>query len=339
LTKELIGMSAETVTLQDIYRARRTIAPHVRRTPLVPSAALSERTGASVFLKLENLQETGAFKLRGATNRLAVLTGEERARGVVTMSTGNHGRAVAFAATRLNVRATVCMSSLVPANKVAAIRDSGAEVRIIGRSQDEAGREAERLVREEGMILVPPFDDPFIIAGQGTIGLELLEDQPDLDTVLVPLSGGGLIAGIAVALKAAAPGVRIVGISMKRGPAMHDSLKAGRPIAVEEGASLADSLGGGIGLDNRYTFRLVRDLVDDAILVDEDAIGRAMAHAYWQERQIIEGAAAVGIAALLTGRVEAPAGGTVACILSGANVAMDSFTDIVARHRPGEETR
>jgi len=317
---------------RDIFRARKLIAAHVRRTPLVRSDALSERTGREVHLKLETLQETGAFKLRGATNRILQLAGDERARGVVAVSTGNHARAVALAAARSGVRAVIFMSKLVPRNKVEAVEALGADVRIVGRSQDEADAEAQRLVEAEGLIYVSPFDDPFVIAGQGTIGLELLEDLPELDTALVPLSGGGLIGGIALALKSADPRIRVIGVTMERGAAMLESQRAGRPVEVEEEESLADSLGGGIGLENRYTFALVRDFVDDMLLVSEDEIADAMAHAYWREQQITEGGAAVGIAALLNDKVQ-PLGERVVVLLSGRNVDMEAFTKIVAARR------
>ena len=320
------------ITQAAIYRARQAIAPWVRRTPLIRSTALSERIGANVHLKLETLQETGAFKLRGAFNRLLHLADAERARGVIAVSTGNHARAVAHAAKALGVPAVVCMSSLVPENKVAAVRAAGAEVQIIGRNQDEAEEVAKRLAEERGLVFVSPFDDPHVIAGQGTIGLELLEDLPALDTVLVPLSGGGLIGGIALALKSADRSIRVIGVSMERGPAMVRSLAAGRPVPVDEEPSLADSLGGGIGLDNRYTFALARDLVDATVLVSEAEIAAAMAHLYWQEQQIVEGGAAVGVAALLTGKVQAP-GASLAVVLSGRNVDMRRFSEIVAQAR------
>jgi len=319
---------AEGIAQAMIYRARNAIAPWVRRTPLIRSATLSERLGCNVHLKLETLQETGAFKLRGAFNRLLHLAGAERERGVIAVSTGNHARAVAFAAKALGVPAVVCMSSLVPDNKVRAVRATGAEVRIAGRDQDEAEEVARQLADERGLVFVSPFDDPHVIAGQGTIGLELLEDLPALDCVLVPLSGGGLIGGIALALKAADTSIRVIGVSMERGPAMVRSLEAGRPVAVAEEPSLADSLGGGIGLDNRYTFALVRDLVDETVLVSEAEIAAAMAHLYWQEQQIVEGGAAVGVAALLAGKIEAP--GDLVVLLSGRNVDMRRFSEIVA---------
>jgi threonine dehydratase len=318
------------ITQAAIYRARQAIAPWVRRTPLVRSEALSARTGGNVHLKLETLQETGAFKLRGAFNRLLQLTDAERERGVVAVSTGNHARAVAYAARALAVPAVVCMSSLVPDNKVKAVRAAAAEVRIAGRNQDEAEEVAKQLAAERGLVFVSPFDDPQVIAGQGTIGLELLEDLPALDSVLVPLSGGGLIGGIALALKSADRSIRVIGVSMERGPAMVRSLEAGRPVAVEEEPSLADSLGGGIGLDNRHTFALVRDLVDQTVLVSEAEIAAAMVHCYWQEQQIVEGGAAVGVAALLAGKVAA-SGANLVVLLSGRNVDLRRFGEIVAR--------
>jgi threonine dehydratase len=316
------------LTQGTIWRARQAITPFIRKTPLVRSEALSGRLGRNVHLKLETQQQTGAFKLRGATNRLLQLSDAERARGVVAVSTGNHARAVAHAAKVQSVPAVVCMSPLVPANKVEAVQALGAEVQIVGRNQDEAEVAAKQLAAERGLIFVSPFDDPFVIAGQGTIGLELLEDLPALDAVLVPLSGGGLIGGIALALKSADPAIRVIGVSMERGPAMVESLAAGRPVAVEEEASLADSLGGGIGLDNRYTFALVRDLVDETVLVSEAEIAAAMRHCYWQERQIVEGGGVVGVAALLAGKT-APAGDNLVVLLSGGNVDMQRLTEII----------
>ena len=321
-------MSEPAPSLQDIYKARRTIAGQVRRTPLVPSPSLSALAGTSVHLKLETLQETGSFKLRGATNALAGLSPEARARGVVGVSTGNHGRGVAHAAKALGVKAILCMSELVPQTKVDGIRALGAEARIIGRSQDEAQVEADRLVAEEGMVMVSPFDDPAVIAGQGTIGLELLEDLPDIDTVLVPLSGGGLISGIALALKSAAPAIRVIGVCMDQGAAMVESLAAGRPVEVEELPSLADSLGGGIGLDNRYTFRMVGDLVDHTVLLSEDEIAAGMVHGFREERLVVEGGGSVGMGALVAGKA-GPLGRQVAVVVSGRNVDMTRFAEIV----------
>jgi threonine dehydratase len=315
--------------LADIYAARQRVLGHVRRTPLQPSPALTARAGGEVRLKLECLQETGAFKLRGATNKLLSLAAEERARGVIAVSTGNHGRAVAFAARRLGVRAVICLSELVPAHKVEAIRALGAEVVIEGASQDEAELVAERLIAAEGLVYVHPFDDPAVLTGQGTIGLELIEDWPELDTCLVPLSGGGLIGGIALALKTVNPAIRMIGITMAEGAAMHASLRAGRPVQVREVASLADSLGGGIGMDNRWTLALCRDLVDETILLSEAEIAAGMRHLLMTERLVAEGGAAVGVAALLAGKVDL-AGRRTAIVVSGQNVDMQRLLTIAA---------
>ena len=320
--------------LADLYAARQRLAGLVRRTPLQPSPALAALAAGEVRLKLECLQETGAFKLRGATNKLASLSAEERARGVIAVSTGNHGRAVAFAARRLGVRAVVCLSELVPENKVAAIRELGAELVIEGRSQDEAEIVAGRMIEEEGLVYVHPFDDPAVLSGQGTIGLELIEDWPDLDTCLVPLSGGGLMAGIALALKGVNPSVRMIGITMEEGAAMHESMRAGRPVAVEEVTSLADSLGGGIGMANRWTFELCRELVDETLLVSEAEIAAGMRHLLMEERLVAEGGAAVGVAALLAGKVDL-AGRRTAILVSGQNVDMGKLLEVVGKSSDG----
>jgi len=282
-----------------------------------------------VRLKLETAQPIGAFKIRGAANALSRLDDGARARGVVCCSTGNHGRAIAYVAARLGTKATICMSSLVPENKLAAIRALDAEVRIAGGSQDDAQREVDRLVAEKGMTDIPPFDHPDVIAGQGTIGSELLEDWPDLDTVVVPLSGGGLIAGVAAAVKAASPLTRIVGVSMETGAAMKASLDAGRPVDVTEQPSLADSLGGGIGLDNRWTFAMVRDLVDAVVLVSEVEIVGAMRALFLEEGWVAEGAGAIGAALLRASHLDV-LGSRVAIVVTGKNIDMRRFLAIVA---------
>lgn len=313
-------MSVEPITAADIAAARQRIRGEVLRTPTMASPSLSERAGQPIHLKMEQRQITGSFKLRGATNAILSLSDDERGRGVVGVSTGNHGRGLAHAASRAGVRAIICMSALVPENKVAAIRDLGAEVRIVGKSQDDAQEEVERLVGEEGMTMIPPFDHPAVIAGQGTLGLEMLEDVPDLAEVLVPLSGGGLIAGIALAIKAQRPQVRVTGLSMERGAAMAVSLEAGRPTLTPERPTLADSLGGGIGLDNRHTFAMVRDLVDAVVTLDEGEIAEGIRHGYWREQEVVEGGGAVGMAALIAGKVR-PGGPTVV-LVSGRNIDM-----------------
>ena len=311
----------------EIAAARQRIAGQIRVTPVEASASLTARCGVPVALKLEHHQHSGSFKFRGASNAVLNLGEAERRAGVVAVSTGNHGRGLARACAMAGVRCTVAMSALVPENKVEAIRGEGADVLIHGRSQDEAQREVDRLVAG-GMTMIPPFDHPDVIAGQGTLGLEILEAMPDVATVLVQLSGGGLIAGVAAAIKAERPDVRVVGVSMERGAAMHASLAAGKPVEVEEVATLADSLGGGIGVANRHTFAMVKALVDEVVLLTEAEIAAGISHAYWQERQIIEGSGAVGIGALLAGKV-IPAGPTM-LVLSGGNIDMGLHHRIVS---------
>lgn len=324
-------MKSDDITLQDIFLARSRIGSIAQHTPLIPSQKLASLTGTSVYLKLELLQPTGSFKLRGAANKIFSLAPEEKARGVVTVSTGNHGRAVAHVATHAEVTAMVCISERVPANKVAALQQTGAEVIISGKSQDEAEQQAYRLIVERGLTMIHPFDDPHIIAGQGTIGLELLLDLPQIDTALVPLSGGGLISGIALALKTANPAIQVIGVSMEQGCVMYHSLQAGKPVQLPEADTLADSLNGGIGLDNHYTYRMVNELVDDVVLVSEEHIAAAMALIANDHYMIVEGAGAVPVAALLSGQIVSP-GKHIAIILSGGNVDTRTALRIFEEH-------
>lgn len=319
--------------LETFLEARSRIAGRVQRTPLVSSASLSAQCAVPVRLKLENRQTSGSFKLRGATNAILCLNEDARRRGLVTASTGNHGRAMAHAAKAAGVRAIVCMSALVPNNKVDAVRALGAEVRIVGHSQDNAQEEVERLVSEEGLTAIPPFDHEAVITGQGTVGLEIAEAHPDTELVLVPLSGGGLAAGVAAAIKSRLPKARVIGVSMARGAAMYESLRAGNPVFVEELETLADSLGGGIGLHNRHTFALCRDLLDDVVLLSEDEIADGIRHAFHMEGERVEGAGAVGIAALLAGKIDVK-GPTVA-LVSGGNIDEALHRKLVSAGEPG----
>ncbi|BAN25618.1 hydroxyectoine utilization dehydratase EutB [Caballeronia insecticola] len=316
-----------TLTLADVYRARQRIEGRAIVTPLVQSASLSRIAGVPVHLKLETLQPTGSFKLRGATNALAQLAADGCTR-VVTASTGNHGRAVAHAAHSLGIEAAVCMSSLVPQNKVDAVAALGARVVICGKSQDDAQLEAQRLVRDEGYAFVPPFDDERVIAGQATIGLEIFEALPDTASIVVPLSGGGLFSGVAFAAKNLRPDIKMIGVSMERGAAMHASLAAGKPVFVDELETLADSLGGGIGLENRHTFAMTRELIDEVVLLDEVSIARGIVHAYREERLVVEGAAAVGMAALLDGAIDVR-GGPIVIVVSGSNIDIETHRRLI----------
>lgn len=316
-------------TLQDVRDAAKAIAGIALRTPLTRSV-LTDRVGQDVSLKLETLQPIGAFKIRGAAHAISKLDEAQKSRGVVCASTGNHGRALAYAAKLQGIRATVCLSELVPDVKLRAIKGLGAEIRRCGGTQEEAEEEVRRLVAEQGLVEIPPYDHPDVIAGQGTIGLELLEDRPDLETLLVPMSGGGLIAGVALAVKALRPAIRVIGVSMDRGAAMVESLAAGRVVDVDEMPTLADSLGGGIG-GNRYTFEMCRELVDATVLVTEQEIYRAMAALLHDEGIVAEGGGAVGYAAALAGKCELQ--GPTAIVISGRNVDMERLCAI-ATGRP-----
>lgn len=303
------------VAIDDIHAARDRIRGMVRVTPVKPSPSLSALAGGPVWLKCEHRQETGAFKLRGAANAVARL-GDVA--GVTTASTGNHGRALAHAARAQGLPAVICVSALVPQNKLDAIAALGAEARVTGDSQDQAFDEARRLQRDEGFALIPPFDHPDVIAGQGTLGLEIIDQIPEAAAIAVPLSGGGLLAGVALAAKTLRPDLRIIGISMERGAAMAASLAAGHPVEVAELETLADSLGGGIGLQNRLTFAMCRDLMDELILLTEAEIAAGIRHLAREDGELVEGAGAVGAGAILTGKLCGPT--PLVLILSGGNI-------------------
>ncbi len=319
------------ITPAAIRAARASLPSDVAPSPLLRARWLDAAAGgAAVWLKDETWGPTGAFKIRGATHAVATLPAQARERGVTTASTGNHGRALAHAAASQGVRAVICLSSLVPQNKVDAVRVAGGEVRIVGDTQDEAGEEVARLVREEGLTEIPPFDHPAVIAGQGTIGLELTEVLGTVGTVLVGLSGGGLAGGLALALKSECPQARVIGLSPDHGgAAMHASLQAGHLVEVPEPPSLADSLGGGLGADNRYTFSLCRDWIDDVVLLSEAEIAAGMRALHAEQGLVAEGGGAVGPAALLAERIAHPPG-PVVCIISGAGIDPTLFRAVLA---------
>jgi threonine dehydratase len=325
----------DEISLRTIYAARKRIADYIVRTPFISSSALAEETGAAeIYFKLESLQNTGAFKVRGAANKILGLAAAEKERGVITFSTGNHGKAVAYVAGKSGVRATVCLSEHVPSYRAELIRSLGADVHVEGESQDEAEAAYERICAETGMIPVVPFDDPAIIAGQGTVALEMLEEQPDLDMLVVPLSGGGLLAGIARTAKLINPLIRIVAVSIERSPAMFESLKAGHPVTVEEKDTLADSLLGGIGTKNRYTLPLIAEHADEHVVVSEEEIEEGMYFALARHSLVIEGAAAVGIGAMLAGKIECGAR-KAGLVLSGSSVDLPRYLEVVRRVADG----
>jgi threonine dehydratase len=264
-------------TLYDAYQAQRRIKPMTMETPLLTASDLAEKTGAKqIHLKLECLQNTGSFKVRGAANKILSLSAEEKRRGVITFSTGNHGKAVAYVAGQSGIKAVVCLSERVAVYRAEMIKALEAEVSLKGHSQDEAEKNYQKLVTSRGLTPVVPFDDPMIIAGQGTIALEILSELPDTDILMIQLSGGGLLAGIAMVVKSINAGIHVVGLSIEQSPAMLESLKAGVPVQVEEKDSIADSLLGGIGFDNNYTLSMVERFVDEHLLISEEEIKDGM---------------------------------------------------------------
>lgn len=290
------------------------------RTPVVPL----EVAGDTVFLKLESLQRTGSFKVRGAANRLVGLTREEKARGVVAVSSGNHGRAVAEVARGLGVQATICVPDWVDPAKLRAIRSAGARVDLGGTSYDEAEDRAAELAVSEGLTPLPPFDDRTVIEGQGTIGVELAAQLPGIEEVVVPLSGGGLVAGIGLALKPM--GVRVVAVSARRASVMLQSLEAGRPIQAPDRETVASALSGGIGSENRFTLDIVRAVVSEHLVVEEEEIRAAVARAFAEGRLVVEGGGAVGLAALWSGYRPA---GRAAVVVSGGNIDAATLAELV----------
>jgi threonine dehydratase len=301
-----------------VEQAAERLAGRVRRTPLEPSPTLSEASGARVYLKLENLQRTGSFKLRGATNKLLTLPPDVRARGVVAASTGNHGAAVASAAAELGVRALVFAPENASPGKLAVVRALGAEVRLHGDDCLVAEHAARELAESEGLVYVSPYNDPAVVAGQGTLGVELLEDLPDLEAVVIAVGGGGLIAGVGSYLKAVREQIDVIGVSPRHSAAMHASLAAGSVVDVEHLPTLSDGTAGGMEADT-ITLPLCAASVDEVVLVDEDAIADGMRRVITAHHTLVEGAAGAAVAGLLAAR-ERLAGRTTAVILCGANV-------------------
>jgi len=315
-------------TLDSVRTAVRRISRVTNRTPVRVSNQLSKIHGAPVMLKLETTQPTGSFKVRGAANAVIRQREEGSITGVVTASTGNHGRALAYIARTLGLDAIVCLSKNVPQDRIDSIRAEGARVAIVEGDQTAAIGRGRQLAEERGQLFVTPFDDPDVISGQGTISLELHEQIPDLDTVLVPVSGGGLAAGVALAIKSLAPQTRVIAVSAERTPTMARSLAAGRPVATQEIPTIAGSLMGDLGPDNRYSFRIVQQFVDDVVLIPEDEIRDAMRWTLRNERLVAEGAAAVVVAYLL-GQPTKGRGQTTAAIITGDNVASGSLESAV----------
>ena len=315
------------LNLDDFKKAHESISPYIKYTPLIHSLELSKNL--DVYLKLECLQVTGSFKLRGATNKLLNLTNEQKNKGVIAVSTGNHGKGVAHAAKQIGIKSTIFMSNMVPEHRKKAIESLGAKVEIIGNNSDEADLYAREFAKKHNITLVHPFDDLDVIAGQGTVGLEMLEVMPDIDSVIIPTSGGGLIGGIALAIKLQKPNVKVIATSMKRGPSMYESLKAGKPVDVKEEETLADCLGGSIGLENQYTFGICKDVIDDFILIDEPKIAEGIKFNFEKHKLVTEGAAATSIMAVKD-QLSSHFGKNTICLLCGGNIDSELFGKIIS---------
>ncbi|PSQ56474.1 threonine ammonia-lyase [Halobacteriales archaeon SW_8_68_21] len=315
--------------LADIREAHERVSGVARRTPLERSRSFSEMSGADLHLKLENFQRTGAFKIRGAMNRIATLTEAEREAGVVTASAGNHAQGVALAASRAGVDATVVMPKFAPVSKVKATRGYGASVRLEGVDYDEAQAYARQLEREEDRTYVHAFDDPVVMAGQGTLGLEIVDDCPELDTVVVPIGGGGLISGVAVAVKEQLPDARVVGVQAAGADSAAKSLKAGEVREIEGVDTIADGIATrSIG---EQTLEVMEEYVDEVVTVDDREIALALTLLLERAKTLVEGAGAVALAAVLSEAFEYEADETIVAALCGGNIDLNRLGTVVRR--------
>ncbi len=318
----------------DILSARDRLHGHVVLTPSVRSLAFQTEIAAQLYFKMENLHQMGAFKERGALNRLSQLDVDERARGVVAASAGNHAQAIALHATKLGIPSTVVMPETAPFIKVTQTRMYGARVVLNGSKFSDAVREAERLRDAEGLVMVHAYDDAAVIAGQGTIGLEIAEQVPDVTTVVVPIGGGGVISGTAMAIKELKPDVRVVGVEAAAAPTARRSRDAGRVVDVETSETLADGIA--IKRVGALTFPLIERYVDDIVTVEEEEIARAIMLLLEREKTLVEGAGAVPLAALLNGSVGGSSGDVVVAVLCGGNIDVGMLSRIIERGLVGD---
>jgi threonine dehydratase len=317
------------LTLSDVEAARGRVEGVARHTPLERSRTFSEMSGADVRLKLENLQRTGAFKIRGAMNRIATLSHAEREAGVITASAGNHAQGVALAAQRAGVDATVVMPKFAPVSKVKATRGYGASVRLEGVDYDEAQAAAHELEREEGRTYVHAFDDPVVMAGQGTLGLEIVDDCPELDTVVVPIGGGGLISGVAVAVKERLSDVRVVGVQAEGAASAAKSLEAGEVVEIDSVDTIADGIATrSVG---EQTLGIMAEYVDEVVAVDDREIALALTLLLERSKTLVEGAGAVALAAVLSEAFEYDDGETIVTALCGGNIDLNRLGTVVRR--------
>ena len=317
------------VTLEDVQAALGRIRERIYRSPCAHSETLSRVSGTNAHLKLENLQMTGAYKERGALNKLLAMSADERARGLIAASAGNHAQAVAYHAGRLGVAATIVMPETTPIVKVANTRSHGARVVLFGANYDEAYGEARRLEQVERLTFVHPFDDAQVIAGQGTVGVEIVEQTPEVDVVVVPIGGGGLASGVAVAVKGLRPSVRVVGVEAEVLPCMLAAVDAGRPVTLEPANTIADGIA--VKRAGDLTFDHVRALVDEIVTVSEEEIASAILYLLEREKTVAEGAGAVSVAALMHRKIHGVEGRTVAAIVSGGNIDVNVIARVIER--------
>lgn len=314
-----------TLSLQDFVDARERIAPHIKRTPLLTSRQLSELTGYDVRLKAENFQTVGSYKIRGPLNKFAQMSDEQKRRGVVCSSAGNHAQGVALAARIYGIRAVVCMATNATPAKIAATKEYGAEVVLHGSIWDEANEKARELVRDEGLTYVHPFDDAQLIAGQGTLGLEIVQDWASVDAIVVPIGGGGLIAGVSMAAKSFNPKIRVIGVESSDGPAMKASVDAGS-LQTIDCRTVIDGLR--VRRAGELNFSVVQRFVDDIVTLPDREIFDAMLWTMERCKLVVEGAAAAPVAALMKGLVKLPAGSRVTAVISGGNVNLDQLRSL-----------
>jgi threonine dehydratase len=315
------------ITLDDIRKAREVVHGTIIRTPMLPDNRLSHEIGANAFVKAENLQRSGSFKIRGAYNKISNLTPEEKQRGVVTGSAGNHAQGVAMAARLHGIKATIVFPEYAPLNKISATKKQGAEVILHGSSFDEAVAHSKELGAEHGFTYVHAFDDPMIIAGQGTTGLEIAEDLPDANVIVVPIGGGGIISGIAIAAKELIPGVRIVGVQSENCASIRPSLAAGKPIVADFRATIADGIA--VKRPGDLTLPIVQKYVDEIVEVSDEEIARAIYHGIQNNRLVVEGAGAAGVAALLAGKIKTNPNDKVCAVLCGGNIDANLLNRVI----------
>jgi threonine dehydratase len=316
------------VTLQDVEAALGRIRDRIYLSPCARSETLSKLTATEGWLKLDNLQMTGSYKERGALNKLLLLSPEERERGLIAASAGNHAQGVAYHAGRLGVRATIVMPETTPIMKVANTRAYGARIVLHGSNYDEAYAEARRLEQVEGLTFVHPFDDPAVIAGQGTLGLEIVEQVPDLDAVIVPIGGGGLISGVAVAVKSRRPGVKVIGVQTELLPSMIAAIEEGHPVTLEPATTIADGIA--VKRSGELTLKHVKEYVDDVVTVSEEEIASAILYLLEKEKTVVEGAGAVGVAALMQRKLKLDGKRSVS-IVSGGNIDVNLVARVIER--------